>query len=57
MQFGWKVRGGLFGNGEFMMIGAVTGEVTVGVVDASFVLSVMMIMMMMNEREGMIEES
>ncbi len=45
MQFGWKVRGGLFGNGEFMMIGAVTGEVTVGVIDASFVLSVMMMMM------------
>lgn len=27
------------------MIGAVTGEVTVGVIDASFVLSVMMMMM------------
>lgn len=31
------------------MIGAVTGEVTVGVVDASFVLSVVMIMMMIEE--------
>lgn len=31
------------------MIGAVTGEVTVGVIDASFVLSVMMMMMMIEE--------